>query len=169
MCIADLSVGHLIRWLMCLYCGSRIIAFRKAEKEEENRARLKIRQKLEEDKVLHDSFLSFSLVLWVPPILESATSWIWRKHVRFGAYPGREATKVGLASWRSKAGRGCTTSTRGKEGMYFFLLQISNVFLRRLCQKVMPLHGLLAAFCASKTSFESRADAGVLTGFEASP
>lgn len=41
---------------MGLYCVSRIIAFRKAEKEEENRARLKIRQKLEEDKVLYYFF-----------------------------------------------------------------------------------------------------------------
>lgn len=36
------------------YCflSHRLLAFRKAEKEEERRAREKIRQKLEEDKVL---------------------------------------------------------------------------------------------------------------------
>ena len=34
-----------------LLCSYRILALRKAEKEEERRAREKIRQKLEEDKV----------------------------------------------------------------------------------------------------------------------
>ena len=167
--ISVYRVDHLIWWLMCLYCGSRIIAFRKAEKDEENRARLKIRQKLEEDKVLYASILFICQVLWVPRILESATSWIWWKHVWFGAFSGREATEVGLASWRSKACWGCTTSTRGKEGVHFFLSANFKWILEELWQKVMPVLGLLAALCTTETSFEGRADARVLTGFEASP
>lgn len=36
-----------------MFCFNSLLALRKAEKEEEQRAREKIRQKLEEDKVLN--------------------------------------------------------------------------------------------------------------------
>ena len=57
------------------FCYHSLLALRKAEKEEEKRARVKIRQKLEEDKVLiisfHVSFLSDTLIKY-PTVL---TTW----------------------------------------------------------------------------------------------
>ena len=48
-----------------LFCSHRIVALRKAEKEEEKRAREKIRQKLEEDKVYMFplTFLIYKLII----------------------------------------------------------------------------------------------------------
>lgn len=43
------------------FCSNSLLALRKAEKEEEQRAREKIRQKLEEDKVL----MIFSAIFWM--------------------------------------------------------------------------------------------------------
>lgn len=53
-CAANALLPHLISFPIewnIYYASNRILALRKAEKEEEKRAREKIRQKLEEDKV----------------------------------------------------------------------------------------------------------------------
>lgn len=48
-----LDIGIIVGYAQCAgFCSYSILALRKAEKAEEQRAREKIRQKLEEDKVL---------------------------------------------------------------------------------------------------------------------
>lgn len=63
-CVSNLDFGSFGRYYQWVgFFANRILALRKAEKEEEKRAREKIRQKLEEDKVLVICFCDFLLFL----------------------------------------------------------------------------------------------------------
>jgi hypothetical protein len=65
VCQKMLLLDSFFNRMKYLFCSHRIVALRKAEKEEEKRAREKIRQKLEEDKVYMFplTFLIYKLII----------------------------------------------------------------------------------------------------------